>query len=397
MYKVIKTKKEYNEALIEIERLIDDDPERGTVEADNLELITLLVKDYESKTYEISFPDPIEAIKFRMDQQNLSQRDLTPFIGSRSKVSEVLSKKRPLTLSMIRALHENLGVPAKVLLQEQDISILEEKEIDWRKFPVKEMISRNWISASIENINDSAEEIMREFFKPIGQFNEIVALYRKTKNIRSARSMDLYALTAWTARILSKYQEMKMSTEYISDNINLDFLRSIVKLSWSDQGPLLAKEFLSKHGIPLIIEAHLPKTYLDGATLISKDERPIIGLTLRYDRLDNFWFTLMHELAHICLHFNKNLDQYYDDLDFEDNDNSIEIEADELASEALIPSEDWKKSAASRLRSPEAAENLARKLGIHPAIVAGRMRHEFKAYRLLNNLVGNKKVKILFS
>ncbi|MFC1502346.1 ImmA/IrrE family metallo-endopeptidase [bacterium] len=396
MLKVIKTKEEYSNTLQEIEHYIDLDPKPNTPEANHLELLTLLVNDYESRTYNIPLPDPIEAVKFRMEQQNMTQRDLIPFIGSRSKISEVLSKKRPLTLSVIRSLHENLKIPAEVLLQEQDISILEETEIDWKRFPIKEMVSRNWISNRIENINDQAEEIMRQFFKPVGQFREILALYRTTDNIRSARSMDQYSLTAWTARILSKYFKNPIKETFLQDTINLEFMRNVARLSWSDQGPLLAREYLNKNGIALIIEAHLPKTYLDGAALMSRDGKPIIGLTIRYDRIDNFWFSLMHELAHISLHFNNKLNQFYDDLEFDDQDSSIEKEADQLAAEALIPVNEWRKSKVSIAPSHEAAVNLAQKLSIHPAIVAGRIRYKFKKYHILKNLIGYREVRILF-
>ena len=117
MMKVIRTDTEYHDALESIEKLMDRDPDEGTPDADKLEVLTLLVEDYESKKFPTSLPGPVEAIKFRMEQQNLAQRDLIPYIGSRGKVSEVLSGKRTLTLSMMRALHANLGIPAKVLLQ----------------------------------------------------------------------------------------------------------------------------------------------------------------------------------------------------------------------------------------------------------------------------------------
>jgi HTH-type transcriptional regulator/antitoxin HigA len=115
MIKIIKSEKEYKSALAEISALIDRDPDPGTQEADQLELLTLLVENYESATFPKRMPEPIEAIRFRMEQQNLKQRDLVPYIGSSSKVSEVLSGKRPLTLSMMRALHSHLGIPASVL------------------------------------------------------------------------------------------------------------------------------------------------------------------------------------------------------------------------------------------------------------------------------------------
>lgn len=116
IYKVIKTESEYEEALSRIDKLMDAGLD--TPEGDELELVVALVDLYEKKAYPIDLPDSIEAIKFRMDQMGLKQKDLIPFIGSRSKVSEVLSRQRPLSISMIRKLHEGLGIPTDVLLKE---------------------------------------------------------------------------------------------------------------------------------------------------------------------------------------------------------------------------------------------------------------------------------------
>jgi len=185
--------------------------------------------------------------------------------------------------------------------------------------------------------------------------------------------------------------------EYEPGTVDLEFMRELSRQSWSESGPLLAREFLHKNGIPLIIEPHLPRTHLDGAAILIKLERPMIGLSLRYDRIDNFWFCLMHELAHISLHFDKGINHFYDDLDVEALDDPREQEADQMAGEALIPQVEWEKSAAKKLRSTEAAQSLAKQLGIHPAIVAGRMRHEFKSYRSLNQIVGHRQVRKHFT
>ena len=117
--RVLRTEPEYQAALAAIEALMDLDAAPGTSAAERLELLTLLVEDYEKREVPSSLPDPVEAIRFRMEQQGLKQTDLVPFIGSRSKVSEVLSRKRSLTLSMMRALHSGLGIPAQVLLQDR--------------------------------------------------------------------------------------------------------------------------------------------------------------------------------------------------------------------------------------------------------------------------------------
>ena len=115
--RVIKTNADYQSAVEEAESLIALDPDPGTNEAERLDLLSLLIEKYEGENFPIDLPDPIGAIKFRMNEQRLRQKDLVPFIGSKSKVSEVLSGKRSLTVPMIRALHEGLGIPAEVLLQ----------------------------------------------------------------------------------------------------------------------------------------------------------------------------------------------------------------------------------------------------------------------------------------
>jgi len=396
MIKVIKTESDYAAALAAIEALIDRDPDRGTSEADRLEVLTLLVEEYESRNFPSSLPDPIEAIKFRMEQQNLTQRDLVPFIGSRSKVSEVLSGRRTLTLSMIRSLHSNLGIPARVLLQERDLSVLEEGGVDWARFPVREMVKRRWITAQVTNVREQAEEIVRDFFARLGDVKPAVAMFRKTKHVRSARAMDEYALDAWSARILIQARENPPSVPFEPGTVGVDFMREVARLSWSESGPLLAQEYLGQHGIPLIIEPHLPRTYLDGAAILVDADRPVIGLTIRYDRIDNFWYCLMHELAHIGRHLDAGVLRFFDDLDVEGQGNTSEEEADELAGEALIPNDEWQKSPAKSYRSPDAAEHLAKKLGIHRAIVAGRMRHDANNYRILNRLVGHGQVRRLF-
>jgi HTH-type transcriptional regulator/antitoxin HigA len=110
--RILKNEADYEAALAEIEKIMVS----PRPDADRLELLALLVSDYEDKNYPIYMPDPVEAITFRMEQMGLTRKDLERYIGSRSKVSEVMSGKRRLSLSMIRALHEGLGIPAEVLL-----------------------------------------------------------------------------------------------------------------------------------------------------------------------------------------------------------------------------------------------------------------------------------------
>lgn len=116
--RLIKTRRDHAAALRRIEELMD--ARRGTPEGDELELLSVLVELYETQHFPCELPDPVEAIRFRMDQAGLTPADLVPFIGSRSKVSEILNRKRPLSIQMIRRLCKGLGIPAEVLVQEPE-------------------------------------------------------------------------------------------------------------------------------------------------------------------------------------------------------------------------------------------------------------------------------------
>jgi len=132
--KPIKTEKEYETALKEIERLFHAEP--GTSDADRLEVIGALVEAYEDKHYPIPLPDPIEAIYYFMEARGLNRADLEQYIGSRARVSEILNRKRPLTLSMIQRLHEGLGIPAEVLVQPYEIEVSHSKPSHRQRMPV---------------------------------------------------------------------------------------------------------------------------------------------------------------------------------------------------------------------------------------------------------------------
>jgi HTH-type transcriptional regulator / antitoxin HigA len=289
-----------------------------------------------------------------------------------------------------------LGIPAKVLLQGREATDLEESPIQWDKFPLREMVVRGWIEEKVEDYRSQAEDVLRRFFGQLGPSQLATALYRQSHQLRSARDMDEYALTAWTARAMMLARENAPKTEHKEGSVDLRFLRELARLSCLDEGPRLAQELLGKHGIAVVVEPHLPRTYLDGAAIIAEGERPIVALTLRYDRIDNFWFCLMHELAHVALHMGGDTTQFYDDLDVDSQGDRREKAADQLAGEALIPNETWRKSPVSDWPAPEAVRDLASELRIHPAIVAGRYRHEHRSYRVLNQFVGHGQVRRLF-
>ncbi|HYG50508.1 MAG TPA: helix-turn-helix domain-containing protein [Flavobacteriales bacterium] len=114
--KVIKTEKDYQKALKRLEVIFD--AKKGSKDGDELELLSLLIDTYEKEKFPIDLPDPIEAIKFRMEQLGYKQKDLAEAMGLKSRVSEILNRKRKLTLDMIRKLHDVLGIPTEVLVRE---------------------------------------------------------------------------------------------------------------------------------------------------------------------------------------------------------------------------------------------------------------------------------------
>jgi len=118
----IHTKADYKAALKMVSALVDADPKRGTPDGDRLEVLGALLVAYEAKHYPIELPDPIEAIKFRMEQQSLSAKDLQPMIGGLNRVYEVLNRKRPLSLAMVRRLNSSLGISAECLIREAAVA-----------------------------------------------------------------------------------------------------------------------------------------------------------------------------------------------------------------------------------------------------------------------------------
>lgn len=396
----IRTEADYDSALERIEVLMDE-ASNDDRSQDELEVLSTLIEAYEAKHHPIDLPDPIDAIKFRMEQEDLSQKDLEPLIGSRSKVSEVLSRKRSLTLAMIRALNRHLGIPVEVLIGKENSKLPQSmSDVVWEKFPLLQMAKLGWVPKA-ENLKDRAEEIMRDLIqRACGDQGIPAPMYRKNNSVRRDAKMDPYALQAWCLHVLAEARSQK-SGSYDKTTITADFLRGVARLSQFDEGPKLAKEFLAKHGILLIYAPHLPKTHLDGAAMRTVEGAPVVGVTIRYDRIDNFWFCLLHELAHIGYHLTDDEDMFVDDLSLNENDHDEswekEREADQIALNALIPPDIWQEYQASPSTEISKVLSIAKRAGVHPAIVAGRIRKESGNYRQLTKFVGNGEVRKCFT
>lgn len=393
--RLIKTPEDYEAALARADELMDAEP--GTPNGDELELLAALIEMYEDKAFPIGLPSVVEAIRFRMEQMSMRPRDLIPYIGSAARVSEILAGKRSLTLKMARTLHRDLGIPADILLQAEGGELPEEDtSLEWSRFPIAAMLKAGWFSAFDGGVNDAkerAEDLMRHLFARVCPGGLRPALLRA--GTRGEAEMDLYALTAWQARVQEIARGQSLSIPYRREAVNRDFIREVVRLSYLDEGPRLVRDFLGKSGIHFVVLNHLPRTHLDGAAMKGPDGRPIVALTLRHDRLDNFWFCLAHELAHVALHLDIDDDtQFFDDLDLRgDGRDQIERAADDLAEDSLIDNDVWKRSAVAQSGHPRDAQQLASSLRINPAIIAGRVRFETRNYRTLTQFVGLGEVR----
>jgi len=393
--KVLKTEADYEAALAYVETLMDAAP--GSPEEDELEVFAMLIQEYERVHYPIELPDPVEAIKFRMEQQGLTQKDMVPYLGSQSKVSEVLNRKRPLSLTMMRALSAGLGIPAEVLLQKPGREI-PERRYNPRDYPFTEMFKRRYFSSFAGSLRDAklrAEALLNEFFDIFGDGPPLPVFCKRTDHVP-----DVNALIAWQAQVLWLAGREDLP-DYDPERIDEAALRMLVQQSTFSAGPQNARELLNRWGIHLIILRHLDKTYLDGASFPAPWGRPVIGLTLRHDRLDNFWFTLLHELAHVRLHLDEAGVAFFDETVRGPADtlgDPRELEANAFAQRMLIPEDAW-EGARERL-VPVAREDavvaVAEELGVSPAIVAGRVRYETGEYRQLGSLVGSGRVREQF-
>lgn len=350
---------------------------------EEIELLSLVLEDYERKHYEIEAPTPLAAIRFRMKQASLTPRDLEPFIGSRSRVSEVLSGTRSLSLDMIRALNRHLGIPADALIKE-DVSQQE---------TAIEAPSAN----AIKKLRDlgvmKAKEGFEAFMVRMIGPDHVPAFLRKSRTERTNAKTDQAALSAWLATVRHFADQAKVSKPK-NKMRGAAAGRRLAQLSTLPDGPKKARELLREWGIVLVTLDHLPGTYLDGAAMRRKDGADIIAMTLRHDRIDNFWFTLLHEFCHVSEHLAEDTPLILDDLDLRSSE-KIEEEADLFAQDALIPRDIWMKYVTPEM-STEELVLVAKKAKVHVAIVAGRWQREHSDYRRFAKKLGRGEVRSQF-
>jgi HTH-type transcriptional regulator/antitoxin HigA len=263
--------------------------------------------------------------------------------------------------------------------------------INWDKFPIREMLKRKWLLPG--NI-DPIDAFKARFSDLFGNEQYELALHRKFHF--NGSSPNEYSLLAWQIQVLSTAKNIKNQVKVPKFNKDTFWLKQLAEISNSPNGPLEAQAFLLSQGIILIVEPHLPTTYLDGAAmLLPNTSIPVIGLTLRHDRLDNFWFVLFHELGHIFLHLDAERASIVDE-DVGIAADQIEIEADNFALNNLIPPEQWDMCMCRFYINEDALNEDAKNLNIHPSILAGRIRKENNDYQIFNGKIGLKQVRKLF-
>lgn len=320
------------------------------------------------------------AAKLDMKPQQIQRYEATDYMGA--------------SLARLIEVSDLLGVKVSESFSTQSsgggsLSVLTGSDsIAWDRFPAREMIKRGWFKISK---GANIAEAVKEYFLSAAGPQFATALHRK--KVRSGNAPNQPALLAWQARVLEIARINNEAVSYPAFDFDERWLPDLVALTKHDDGPAQAKYFLESKGVPLIVERHLPGSYLDGAAMLSDFDRPVIGLTLRYDRLDNFWFVLFHELGHIFLHLQEGLQLDFFDEEGANGNDKLEAEADQFALDNLITPELWDQCLSRFALSKESVLIDAETLGIHPSIVAGRIRKERNDYMILNDLVGQNTVR----
>lgn len=266
----------------------------------------------------------------------------------------------------------------------------DESNIRWSEFPIKEMVKRGWLSLKHKL---SPAEAVKEYFNTAAGPQYATALHRK--KFHGVNTPNEYALLAWQARVLEKARKVVLDQELVDFEYNDTWVKDLVSLSATEDAPLKAKNLLASKGVVLVVEEHLPGTYLDGAAMMLETGHPVIALTLRHDRLDNFWFVLMHELGHVFLHLLDSLNMDFFDEEDNSEDDDLEKEADKFALDNLINPEMWDLCLSRFSMTRDAVLMDANNLGLHPSIIAGRIRNERDNYTILSDLVGQGVVRAL--
>jgi Predicted transcriptional regulators len=256
--------------------------------------------------------------------------------------------------------------------------------IEWTHYPIAEMRTKGWISYA----NAGAE---REWQKKSALMQFLSdspavgrALHRKAAGDDNTKRRA--SLIAWQTQVLKKACEVADHHPPFQP-LSSDEISQLARFSADSNGISSAISLLAGRGIILVVEKHLKGTKIDGAAMSLGRKHAVIGITLRHDRLDNFWFVLLHEIGHLMRHWRNVVDFGIVDEDAGvESAELFEREADEFALNAMIPAETWKSSMVRFTKSRSDVIQFANRLHLHPALVAGRIRHE-RSYSEFSDLI----------
>lgn len=263
--------------------------------------------------------------------------------------------------------------------------------------PATEIRRRGWLDSYLDSTakmtTDTILDAFSNFILARPPTLATQAMFRRSNEVAQGSLWRGLTSHLWLAHTAATAIEVKIPV-FQPEALEGDSITELVQLSRFEDGPARARGWLKNAGIHLSVNNTLPTMRLDGAAMMLQDNRPLIALTLRYDRLDNFWFTLLHEIAHIKRHIIKDTNlAFLDDLEAPNAGDEREAEADAFARNSAIPRDVWRRSEAHRHRTKKAVLELADQLQIHPAIIAGRLRYEAKDYTLLSELIGQDQVR----
>ena len=249
---------------------------------------------------------------------------------------------------------------------------------------LKHARTHGWLEKSDQSDEAGINQLRRTVAEHVGDYGT-PSLLRTGLSV--ADHTGDWLLLAWKAQVTRTALKLMQRNRLKYRLLDVSWLKDLVRLSSLIDGPSQARDLLAQQGILLIAEPQIAGMKVDGAAFLV-DDTPVIGVTLRLDALDNFWYTLLHEVAHVILHYRRGLTSgFFDDVDNPEID-ELEEEANQFASSMLIPGEIWKRSPARISKTAEPIERLAKQLGIAPAIVFGRVRMERKNYKIFSDKIG---------
>lgn len=248
------------------------------------------------------------------------------------------------------------------------------------ELPKNELIKRGWMTSK-DDLN-SLMPLLQEIHS-----HKENALFKKS----DASNIALCAI--WKSRVSLISKILIVSHKFPKfQEFDKSFMKKLATLSVDYKSILKLPQILAEKGIVLIYEKYLPSMKLDGVVFTLESGNPVIGISFRFPRLDHFWFTLMHELAHVYLHMDLLGEPIYDDLD-ESDEEAEEIRANRLAKESFVERHLWRNCAGKYDKNDNTVIKFASEIGIHPAIVAGMLQKELNQFQLFRGIVDQVDVR----